>query len=272
MTLRVCPNKRPFKCSTLLVCSALFLTACADKGVTRDLELDRYAQLENEIISAQEEEERRRAAEYKVTQKLQKLDADRAAAALKRQKEQDAIYAELDNQTAFSDELATNDRTLSAEPVVTQIAVGQSSIDNPTWNLQDYPSPLDGSPLCAVVSSPITIRNGTLDTSVTIIVGKSTVFLRTDAIFDPDALETGFVIDAGFPIAFDSFLNELTAVVDESYDRLVSIMRSGTTLSVAFGYKPQLSSADTYIIEMGLDTFEETMSQLAQCDTDVSES
>jgi hypothetical protein len=131
---------------------------------------------------------------------------------------------------------------------------------------------MDGSALCAVVSTPITVRNGTLDTSVTIIVGKSTVFLRTDATFDPDALETGYVIDAGFPIAFDSFLNELTAVVDDGYDRLVSSMRSGTTLSVAFGYKPQLSSADTHVIEMGLDTFEDTMSQLAQCDTDAPES
>ena len=78
MNNRVCPKKWPFKSSTLLMCSVLFLSACADKGVTRDLELDRYAQLENEIISAQEEEEQRRAAEYKVTQKLQQLDAERA--------------------------------------------------------------------------------------------------------------------------------------------------------------------------------------------------
>ncbi|MFT6309133.1 MAG: hypothetical protein ACJA0Z_004312, partial [Halioglobus sp.] len=233
-------------------------------------EIDRYAKLETEIIDAQLEEERRRAAEFKVAQKLQKIESDRAAGALKRQQEQDAFFFASENSTALSDEVATRDRTLSSAPVVTQISIGQSSDDSSVWNLRDYPSPLDGTPLCAVVSTPIMVRNGTLDTLVTMVVSQTAVFLRTDATFDPDALETGYLIDAGFPIGFDSFINVLTAVVDDSYDRLISAMRSGTTLSVAFGYAPQLSSADTHVMELSLDAFEQTLSELAQCDKKVS--
>jgi hypothetical protein len=271
MNHRAYPKNSPFKSSSLLLCMALFLSACADKGVTRDLEVDRYARLENEIIDAQVQEERRRAAEFKVEQKLQKLESDRAAVTLKRQQEQDALYFASENSVALSDETDTQDRTLSSSPVVTQIAIGQTSDDSSVWKLQNYPSPMDGSPLCAVVSTPIMVRNGTLDTFVSIIVTEKTVFLRTDATFDPDALETGFLIDAGFPIAFDSFFNVLTAVVEDSYDRLVSAMRSGTTLAVAFGYVPQLSSADTHVMELSLDTFEQTLPELAQCNNEASD-
>jgi hypothetical protein len=270
MRHRVCLKKRLSGILALFVCAVLFLSACADKGVTRDLELDRYAKLETEIIDAQLEEERRRAAEFKVAQKLQKIESERAAAALERQQEQDAIFFASESSTALSNENTTQDRTLSSAPVVTQISIGQSSDNTSIWKLQDYPSPLDGTPLCAVVSTPIIVRNGTLDTFVTIVVSQTAVFLRTDATFDPDALETGYLIDAGFPIGFDRFINVLTAVVDESYDRLVSAMRSGTTLSVAFGYAPQLSSADTYVVELSLDAFEQTLSELAQCEKEVS--
>lgn len=270
MNHSVCLGKWPFKSSTILMCATLFLSGCADKGVTRDLDVDRYAKLENEIIDAQLEEERRRAAEFKINQKLQKLESDRAAAALERQQAQDAIFFASENSTTVNDEVGTQDRTLSSSVVVTQIAVGQASDDSSAWSLQDYPSPIDGSALCAVVSAPIMVRNGTLDTFVTIVVSKNAVFLRTDATFDPDALETGYLIDAGFPIAFDRFINVLTAVVDDSYDRLVSTMRSGTTLSVAFGYAPQLSTADTHVMELSLDTFEKTLSELAQCDIEAS--
>lgn len=271
MNHRICLTKRPFKSSILLVCATLFLSACADKGVTRDLDVDRYAKLENEIIDAQLEEERRRAAEFKVAQKLQKIESDRAAAVLKRQQEDDAIFFATEASTALSDEVGTQDRILSSATVVTQIAIGQSSDESSVWNLQDYPSPLDGAPLCAVVSTPIMVRNGTLDTFVTIVVSQTAVFLRTDATFDPDALETGYLIDAGFPIGFDRYINVLTAVVDDSYDRLVSAMRSGTTLSVAFGYAPQLSSADTHVMELSLDTFEQPLSDLAKCNKNASE-
>lgn len=253
--------------TTLLGCVVLVLSACAvDRSAVHDLDRERYAALESEIISANESEERRRAAEYKIAQKFQQIETERAAAALDRQQVQSEILLAKNSNSAAADETATSNRVLSSAPLVTQISIGQSySADSQSWRLQDYPSPIDGSPLCAVVSNPITVRNGTLDSSVTIIVGKTIVFLRTDTTFDPDTVETGFIIDAGFPIAFDRFINELTAVVDDGYERLVSAMRSGSTLSVAFGYSPQLSTANTHVIELGLDSFEQPLTELAEC-------
>ena len=116
-----------------------------------------------------------------------------------------------------------------------------------------------------MVSKPSKVINGTLDTNVTVVIGTDTIYLRTDATFDPEAPETGLRIDAGFPILFDSFLNELTGVIDAGYSRLRSGLESGSTLIVAFAYSPQLSTAETHVLELSLDSISKPLAQLANC-------
>lgn len=240
------------------------VSACADKSAIRDKERERYDALESELISAQETEERRRRSEFRVAQKLQQLDSERTANALARMQ-------------STSETLLTNEKHSVAEdadpvvismtgPVVTNIFVGQPAVNgSKTWSLQDYPSPVDGSALCAVVSVPVMVSNGTLETRVSVVVGKTAVFLRTDATFDTTVPEIGYRIDMGIPIAFDHFLNELTAVVDDGYDRLLSAMSGGATLKVSFAYSPQISSAETHVIELPLDSIEQSLSDLTGC-------
>ena len=211
------------------------LGACADRTVIREAEQERYRKLENEIISAQQEEVQRRRAEERVARRLQRLDADRAAAALQR----------LDTDT---------------RP------------DTEPWALEQYPDPVDGLPICALVSDVAMVKNGHLDTRTHIVIGKSRIFLRTDARFDPLAPDTGFRVDAGIPIAFDHFINELTAVVDSNHDRLISTLRTGSSLSVSFAFMPQLSSTDTHVIDISLQNLDEALSRLNACNDQNSES
>jgi hypothetical protein len=234
----------------LALCIAGILSACADKAEIRDRELERYKTLESELIDAQQAEVQRRRTQLRVAQQLRQMDAERAEAARKRLQDQDAL------------------QSLPQVPLVTQITVGQpdSGIDSEVWKFQDYPSPIDGSTLCAVVSIPIDVQNGPLETKASVIIGKDSIFLRTDATFDDTALETGYRVDAGFPIAFDQFINEVTAVVDENYARLLELLKDGSTLAVSFALSPQLSTAETHIVELSLDAIDKPLSELAECD------
>ena len=115
------------------------------------------------------------------------------------------------------------------------------------------------------MSTPVDVLNGPLETRVTIIISDSAVYLRTDATFDATVPEAGYRIDAGIPIAFDRYLNELTAVVDDSYARLLDSLQSGLTLSASFAYSPQLSSAETHVVELSLEELDAALAQLAGC-------
>lgn len=217
----------PWKTVTGLILFSL-LGACADRTAIRDADQERYRKLENEIISAQQEEVQRKRAEERVARRLQRLDADRAAAALQRLK--------ADTQS-----------------------------DTGPWVLEQYPDPVDGLPMCALVSDVAIVKNGHVETRTHIVIGKSRIFLRTDARFDPLAPDTGFRVDAGIPIAFDHFINELTAVVDSNHDRLINTLQSGSSLSVSFAFMPQLSSTDTHVIDISLLNLEEALSELSAC-------
>ena len=220
-------RSEPWKTVSGLILLSL-LGSCADKTAIHEADQERYRKLENEIISAQQEEVQRRRAEERVARRLQRLDADRAAAALQR--------------------LKTDTRS-----------------DTDPWALEQYPDPVDGLPMCALVSDVAVVKNGHVDTRTHIVIGKSRIFLRTDARFDPLAPDTGFRVDAGIPIAFDHFINELTAVVDSNYDRLISTLQAGSSLAVSFAFMPQLSSTDTHVIDINLQNLEEALSTLNAC-------
>lgn len=258
---------RAIKPVIALTCLSVTLLACADKSAIREQERERYAELEGELIDAQAAEERRRQSEMRIAAKLRQLDSERTQRALER--------AQISNLPASSSTIlsgpanagSTGPQVVQSGPVVTQIVVAGNAADlgNQIWSLQDYPSPVDGSSLCAVVSEPVSVQNGSLDTQVTVVIANDAVYLRTDATFDKSAPETGFRIDAGFPIAFDEFLNELTAVVDTSYARLRESIDLGTTLTASFAYSPQLSSSETHVIELSLDSIERPLDELSAC-------
>ncbi|NND91829.1 MAG: hypothetical protein HKN42_13290 [Granulosicoccus sp.] len=257
----------------LLSCLLILLAACADKSELRQQERDRYRALEDKLISAQEAQESRRRSEMRVAQRLQQLDRERAEAARARlQARNDARSASTDaaDERPDADKLSTSS---TRRPIVTQLIVAESDTQegSPLWSVTNFPNPVDGSALCSVVSRPVTVMNGTLETQVTLIISDSAVILRTDATFDDAAPETGFRVDAGFPVAFDHFLNELTAVVDDSYPRLIEAIENGSTLTVSFAYDPQLSTAETHVMEFSLDSMAALLDQLPDCQTQRSE-
>ena len=248
-----------------IVTVSLFTSGCANRAATRQEDVDRYEALETELIDQTAAEERRRRSEMRVAQRLRQLDVERAKAEQERKEAEELAQLENLESKKFEDNNLLN--LAGSKPVVTQIVVANSSDeqDEALWSLQDFPSPIDGSPLCAVVSQPSQILNGTLDTNVRVIIGTDSIYLRTDATFDLDAPETGFRIDAGFPILFDKFHNELTAVIDKSYFRLRNGLETGSTLIVAFAYSPQLSTAETHVLELSLDSIASPLSQLSNC-------
>lgn len=254
-------------CTMILLGTLLGLSACADRASLREKELARYDVLENELISTQEEDERRRRVEYRVAQKLQQIQAESATAT--RATQSTVINF---SSTGSEDTEDNGSHPSLIQPTVPVPALDQAVVDlnSGRWRLQNFPSPTDGMPICAVVSIPEVVRNGTLDTSVRIIVSNSAVYLRTDATFDVNELETGYRIDAGFPFSFDNFLNELTAVIDDNHARLVQAMQAGTTLSVEFAYDPQISSETTYVMDLALDTFNQAWSKMDECNADKS--
>ena len=67
-------------------------------------------------------------------------------------------------------------------------------------------------------------------------------------------------------MGFDHYLNELTAVVDDSYARLLEALQQGDTLRVSFAYSPQMISAETHLVEYPLDSVARPLAELAECD------
>ena len=250
----------------LLVLSvAISISACANTAAIHEEERAHYEALENELIGAQQAEERLRRIEMQVAQKTEQLESEPAVDAHRQLRTPSEPMAEGNEDAKLSQEGPRN--LSSSGPADTQITIDQASNEiSGIWTLQHYPSPIDGSALCAVVSPPAIVTNGTIDTLVAVIISNSAVFLRTDASFDTTAAETGYRIDAGIPIGFDHFLNELTAVVDDGYERLTNTLLAGETLKVTFAYSPQLSSDGTHAIEYSLDDIEQTMSELTSCD------
>lgn len=288
MKVYSCTSTRPLTGQLFFVCMLLSLWACTNKVALRDKERAHYDNLESELLNEQKAKDRRLRDEYRVGPDIQPSDSVKLPTTEQNKKNESSSIENTESEPVETSENAdfiesstvTDDNGLEAiEPsdanpapelsssVVTQIVVGQSS-ENDTernWTRKNYPSPVDGLPLCAVVSIPVVVQNGELDTQVSVVVSTDTVFLRTDATFDTEALNTGFQIDAGFPIPFDHYLNELTAVIDENHPIVLNGLKNGTTLSVSFAYDPQVSSADTHVVELTLDSFAAAWSEMSEC-------
>lgn len=255
---------RSFIIRLVLTCTMLNLCACAQSSATHDKQRAHYENLESEMLRNQKAENRRLRDEYRAENTIQPSNSETLSATEQNTRSEISLTKNKVRETAESPSL--NDLTT---PVVTQIVVSQSSKDNEAqnWIRQNYPSPIDGSPLCVIASNPVIVQNGDLQTQVIILISDDAVFLRTDATFDKTALDTGFQIDAGFPIPFDRYLNELTAVIDNNYSIVLNSMKSGLTLSVSFSYNPQLSTSNTHVVEIDLDSFNRVWSEKTECTT-----
>lgn len=245
---------------------ALLSSACADNAALKEQERSRYDALETKLIKQQETVERQRKSELRIAQRLSKLDAERATQTRIR-KDSEPLSALSNNKKKHRKPGKDGVVQLQSPPIATQLAVGEKSDNAGTraWTVKSIPSPVSGSALCVVASNPIKIRNGTIDTLISVLISTSHVYLRTDARFDTDAPETGYRVDSGLPIPIDQFLNELTAVVEQGYDRLLTALRSGTSLTASFAYLPQLSNAEVHRIELDLSTLDAALTKLTEC-------
>jgi len=226
------------KTSIVIATLSLGISSCSSSPDIREQERARYEALEDDLISKQVAESRRQQAQMRIDSRMRKLAEEQVEI---ERKKPAPIPAEVSD------------------------TVGD-------WSLLYLPSPIDGNTLCAVVSKPVIVLNGTLDTQVRVIIDQSTVFLRTDATFDTDTPETGFRVNAGLPLPFDRFHNELTAIVDFGYPQLISALQSGSTLSASFAYSPQLSAAETHVVEFTLATINTALEQLDTCSNSESDS
>ena len=138
------------------------------------------------------------------------------------------------------------------------------------WRLASYPDPSSGAATCALLSASHLVMNDSLATQVQVVVTVNRIFLRTDATLNTTNPEAGFRVDAGIPIPFDSQLNEVTALVDKNYDRLISLLSVGSFLEASFAYDPQNSADDTFRVEFVMDKFSLLLNELASCSLSVN--
>jgi len=243
----------------------LCLSACAERSVLRDKERAHYENLESELLSKQKAEDQRLRDEYRIEHDIRPPDSKILSAT--EQNTKNKVFFANDKTSKTIEPASANSNHDITAPVVTQVVVGQPSKDIKArnWSRQNYPSPVNGSTLCVIASNTVLVKNGGIDTQVRIIVSNDTVFFRSDATFNTTALDTGFQIDAGFPIPFDRYLNELTAVIDKNYYQVLNSMKSGLTLSVSFAYSPQLSTSDIHVVELDLDSFNQVWSENTEC-------
>ena len=260
------PSSKPSILITLgCVCLSGLTTACGSKNTVKEADLARYEALEAELIEAKVAVENRLRAEMQLAEKLQRLELER----------QEKL-AELSLNENFSSETAdsaiageTNaiDRSVATEPpVVTPIVVAVDDEEDALWNQGYLASPITGETQCLISSNPVVVNNGTIVTEVKVIISSNEVMVRTDAAFDTSAVETGFRVDAGLPIAFDQFHNELTALVDTNYARLLEALLDGSTLTVSFAYQPQLSNSDTHVVDISLASLPSAIDDLTSCE------
>jgi len=236
MNVRVDFSFRRLSLQLILAYLVLSLSACTQRSALRDKERAHYENLESELLNKQRVEDQRLRNEYRIEHNIQPSDSEKLSVT-KQNTNNDVSFAN-DKMSEASESASAKTIPDITTPIVTQIVVGQPVTNDQarSWARQYYPSPFDGTPLCVIASNPVVVPNGELDTRVSIVISNDTVFVRTDATFDTAALDTGFQIDAGFPIPFDYYLNELTAVIDKNYHSVLSSMNSGLTLSVSFAY------------------------------------
>ena len=320
---------------------SLLLSGCGSNAKKEDEQTARYAELEGDLLRANEEQEIRRRNEMRVAEKLRQLSAGRAdknnegldngdfsrsvtpifieensptlAENSTDQNVSDGInfpptlseppterlepskladpnideHGEGTEEFVFADagtdnpgsthgnlkinsERMAETTTVQARLSVTDNTPVKTPVNTPEnergmWTYKEHPNPVSGKSACAVVSDTIVVLNGTLDTHVNVIIMTDAIYLRTDATFDINASDTGYRVDAGFPVSFNTYANELTAVVDEDYDRLYQMITSGLFLTVDFVYMPQLADSATHRLELNLDLIEGALDELDAC-------
>jgi len=191
---------------TLLAFIALTLMSCRT-GPSREERVANFDALEAQQleVTAQQEAERRREISE--------------AAKLRREAAERKLQQEIEQQKIIAAYQSNSQATQNSETALA---------NNSDWQLANHPSPIDGEPICALVSKPQLVLHGDLETQVQLIITAATAFVRTDATFNQDGFDTGIQVDGGIPIPYDRYLNEVTAVVDLGYQRLITSLVQGS--------------------------------------------
>lgn len=184
--------------------------------------------------------------------------------------QQEEQFALLENQR-IADELAKEEAIRNSFRTQLETNSSTDNIDiQPQqfleWNFQLYPDPATAEQVCTLLSDTYEVDSNGLETLVQILITQSAIYLRTDAVLSPDGVESGFRVDANLPVAFDNFLDEVTAKVDDGYNQLINSMSAGTVLSVSFSYQ-QLgnSSPVTHTIDLDLAEFNNAHELFSLC-------
>jgi len=134
------------------------------------------------------------------------------------------------------------------------------------WLIGYYPDPKTGAEICSIVSPTQTISNGTLETQVNVVLTSTLIYFRADAALDISNPESGFRVDANFPMRFDQNVNEIAAVFDRSYARALSALEAGTVLEVTYANNPHLGELPLHTISYDIDPVAALIPTLNQCE------
>jgi len=133
------------------------------------------------------------------------------------------------------------------------------------WLVGYYPDPKTGTETCSIVSPTQSITNGTLDTQVNVVITSDLVYFRADAALDISGPESGFRIDANFPLPFDENVNEIAAVFDESYERILTALEIGTVLEVTYANDPHKGAIPQHTVSYDISPLASLVTALNQC-------
>ena len=240
---------------SLILLACWTLAGCASSN--RDALEAEYRDLERQQIDAQKAQRQERKRELAENQ-ADEIAAEPSNEAEEARNRQFAAAAESASRKADLEAAAINDFSSSASPET-------ATVYPSTWNAIQFPHPINGKMGCALVTKPVTVVGEQLETNIQLILTGDSIYIRSDAILDPAAPETGFSIDAGIPIRFDGLANEVTLVVNESFSRLMTQLEQGSFLSVTFTYDLQSQSSDVHVVDYELDDFSLNLSKYKTC-------
>jgi len=145
-------------------------------------------------------------------------------------------------------------------------ATDQTATPYPSdWNALKFPHPETGVATCSVVSQPQTVMNGELATTVQLIVTDEKLYLRSDALLDAEAPESGMSVDTGIPQKFERAPNEVTLEISGGYQTALDRLTRGSFLSVSFAYRISNAGNDINYLDFRLDTFSEAHRLMQAC-------
>ncbi len=121
------------------------------------------------------------------------------------------------------------------------------------WVFGNFPDPVTGELTCSIISPTQIVLNGKLSTNVNLVLTNNLVYFRTDAAIDISHPEAGVRIDAGLPLKFNQTVKEVSAVFDQSYGEVFTLIQDGSFLEVRYANSPHKGEEDLHTVGFDLE-------------------